>query len=70
MLELDRTVRAVLDRLDHKHLDREVRGFAEQVSTGENIVAYLWSELAPRLEGRLAHLKLWETNKNIFEYSR
>jgi 6-pyruvoyltetrahydropterin/6-carboxytetrahydropterin synthase len=70
MVELDHTVRGVLDRLDHKHLDREVAGFAEQVSTGENIVIYLWNQLAPRLEGRLAHLKLWETNKNVFEYSK
>jgi 6-pyruvoyltetrahydropterin/6-carboxytetrahydropterin synthase len=70
MVAMDRTVRGVLDRLDHKHLDREVVGFAEQTSTGENIAVYLWHELAQRFEGRLAHLKLWETNKNVFEYSR
>jgi 6-pyruvoyltetrahydropterin/6-carboxytetrahydropterin synthase len=70
MVEMDRAVRSVLDRLDHKHLDREVPGFAMRTSTGENIVIYLWEELARRFEGRLAHLKLWETNKNIFEYSR
>jgi 6-pyruvoyltetrahydropterin/6-carboxytetrahydropterin synthase len=69
LVELDRTVREVLDMLDHKHLDREVAGFANQTSTGENIVVYLWRELAPRLEGRLAHLKLWETKNNVFEYS-
>ena len=69
MVGMDRIVRAVLDRLDHKHLDREVDGFAARTSTGEHIVIYLWEELAPRFEGRLAHLKLWETNKNIFEYS-
>jgi len=32
-------------------------------------VLYLWDELAARLEGRLAHLKLWETRNNVFEYS-
>jgi 6-pyruvoyltetrahydropterin/6-carboxytetrahydropterin synthase len=69
LVEMDRTVRSVLDQLDHKHIDREIDGFAEQTSTGENIVIYLWDELAPRFEGRLAHLKLWETNKNVFEYS-
>jgi 6-pyruvoyltetrahydropterin/6-carboxytetrahydropterin synthase len=69
MVAMDRSVRSVLDGLDHKHLDREVVGFATRTSTGEHIVIYLWEELAPRFEGRLAHLKLWETNKNIFEYS-
>jgi 6-pyruvoyltetrahydropterin/6-carboxytetrahydropterin synthase len=70
LVELDRIVRGVLDTLDHKHLDREIAAFAQQTSTAENIVVYLWGELATRLEGRLAHLKLWETNKNVFEYSR
>jgi 6-pyruvoyltetrahydropterin/6-carboxytetrahydropterin synthase len=69
LVDLDRTVRGVLDRLDHKHLDREVAGFTEQTSTGENIVVYLWGELAAPLEGRLRHLKLWETKNNVFEYS-
>ena len=69
MVMMDQVVRSVLDNLDHKHLDREVHGFAARTSTGENIVIYLWEELARRFEGRLAHLKLWETNKNIFEYS-
>ena len=69
LVALDTTVRSVLDTLDHKHIDREVPAFAEQTSTAENLVVYLWGELAPRLEGRLRHLKLWETNKNVFEYS-
>lgn len=69
MPDLDRRVQAVLTALDHKHLDREVPGFAEHTSTGENIVVYLWNQLAPRLEGQLRHLKLWETRNNVFEYS-
>jgi 6-pyruvoyltetrahydropterin/6-carboxytetrahydropterin synthase len=68
LVELDRAVRGVLDTLDHTHLDREIAAFQAQTSTAENIVVYLWGELAPRLEGRLKHLKLWETNKNVFEY--
>ena len=68
LIELDTTVRSVLDTLDHKHIDREVPAFAEQTSTAENLVVYLWSALAPQLAGRLRHLKLWETNKNVFEY--
>ncbi|MDW8214107.1 MAG: 6-carboxytetrahydropterin synthase [Roseiflexaceae bacterium] len=69
LTEMDRTVRSVLDRLDYRHLDREVAAFATQPSTAENIVVYLWEELAPRFEGRLRHLKLWETRKNVFEYA-
>lgn len=66
---MDHTVRQVLDTLDYRHLDREIAAFAEQPSTAENIVVYLWHELAPRFEGRLAHLKLWETKNNVFEYT-
>jgi hypothetical protein len=63
------TVHEVLERLDHRHLDREVAGFAAQPSTAENIVVYLWCELVPRLERRLVHLKLWETKNNLFKYN-
>lgn len=66
---MDRTVRSVLDQLDLHHIDREVAAFAERPSTAENIVVYLWDELAPRFEGRLSQLKLWETRKNVFTYS-
>lgn len=66
---MDRAVRDVLDRLDFHHLDREVPAFAARPSTAENIVVYLWDQLAPRFEGRLSHLKLWETRKNVFEYA-
>lgn len=33
------------------------------------IVLYLWEELVPRFEGRLRHLRLCETRKNVFEYA-
>ncbi|KAB8143325.1 6-pyruvoyl tetrahydropterin synthase [Chloroflexia bacterium SDU3-3] len=69
LVEMDRAVRGVLDTLDHTHLDRQVAHFAERTSTAENIVVYLWGQLAPRFEGRLAHLRLWETRNNSFEYS-
>jgi 6-pyruvoyltetrahydropterin/6-carboxytetrahydropterin synthase len=69
LVELDLMVRSVLDTLDHKHIDREIPAFAEQTSTAENLVVFLWDELAQRLEGRLRHLKLWETNRNVFEYA-
>lgn len=66
---MDRLVRSLLDQLDHRHLDREITAFATQTSTAENIAVYLWNELAPRFEGRLAHIRLWETKKNVFDYT-
>lgn len=69
MPAMDGIVRSVLDQWDHRHLDREVAAFAELPSTGENIVVALWEELAPRFEGRLTQLKLWETRNNVFEYN-
>jgi 6-pyruvoyltetrahydropterin/6-carboxytetrahydropterin synthase len=66
---LDRTVHSVIDRLHLRHLDREIPAFADRPSTAENIIVYLWNELAPLLEGRLALLRLWETRKNIFSYA-
>jgi 6-pyruvoyltetrahydropterin/6-carboxytetrahydropterin synthase len=68
MVAMDATVRGVLDTLEHRHLDKEVAAFADMPSTGENIAVYLWRELAPRFEGHPVHIKLWETNKNIFEF--
>lgn len=67
LLAMDRTVGEVIDQLDHRHLDREVAAFAEQPSTGEHIVAYLWQELFSRFGERLARLQLHETSKNTFE---
>ncbi len=66
---LDGAVRSVLDQLDFRHLDREIPAFATRPSTAENIIRYLWDELAPRLEGGLRRLKLWETPRNSFEYA-
>jgi 6-pyruvoyltetrahydropterin/6-carboxytetrahydropterin synthase len=69
LVELDRVVRDVLDQLDFHHLDREVEAFAEHPSTGEHIVVFLWDALLPQLAGRLVHLRLWETNRNLFDYA-
>jgi 6-pyruvoyltetrahydropterin/6-carboxytetrahydropterin synthase len=66
--QMDNLVRQVLDRLDHRHLDKEVEFFKTHISTGEVIIQYLWSELDKIFpEGMLYHLKLWETNNNYFE---
>jgi 6-pyruvoyltetrahydropterin/6-carboxytetrahydropterin synthase len=66
--KLDKGVRTVLDKLDHKHLDKELTFFKTNLSTGEIIIRLLWQELTKILPNdRLYNLKLWETNNNYFE---
>jgi 6-pyruvoyltetrahydropterin/6-carboxytetrahydropterin synthase len=57
---------AVLGAWDHRHLDLEVEAFRDRPSTGENIVLALWPLLAPRLDGRLVRLRVFETENNRF----
>jgi 6-pyruvoyltetrahydropterin/6-carboxytetrahydropterin synthase len=69
--EMDRLVRQVLDRLDHRHLDKEVDFFKTHVSTGEVIIQYLWEELNKIFPADLLYyLKLWETDNNYFEIGK
>ncbi len=68
---MDDRVNKILDRLDYTHLDNEIPYFQKTISTGENIIEYLWDELDSILpSGLLYHLKLWETNNNYFELKR
>jgi len=63
---LDARLRATIAPWDRRHLDREVEEFRERTSTGENIVAALWPRLHAALDGRLARLRLFETENNRF----
>jgi len=68
---MDDLVRQVLDRLDHRHLDKEVEYFKNHISTGEVIIQYLWIELNKLFpQNMLYHLKLWETSNNYFEIGK
>ena len=49
-----------------RDLDLEVAEFRERPSTGENIVQALWPRLAPRLDGTLVRLRVFETENNRF----
>jgi 6-pyruvoyltetrahydropterin/6-carboxytetrahydropterin synthase len=69
--DMDNLVRLVLDRLDHRHLDKEVDFFKTHVSTGEVIIQYIWDELNKIFPAdMLYYLKLWETNNNYFEIGK
>ncbi len=69
--DLDQAVHKILARLDYRYLDKEVEYFTSVISTGENIIGYLWDELQRQLPpNMLYHLKLWETNNNYFEIGK
>ena len=69
--EFDEIVSEFLTGLEHKHLDMEVPYFKDKISTGENIVQYLWQELDKKLPaGKLFHIRLWETNNNYFDIGK
>jgi 6-pyruvoyltetrahydropterin/6-carboxytetrahydropterin synthase len=60
----------VLSRLDHKNLNLDVAEFAHTIPTAENIVQWCWRQLAPAIpRGRLSRLVLWETERNLVEYT-
>ena len=58
----------VIERFDHKHLNKDTLEFHSLNPTGENIVKVIWELLKPRLGNHLARIGLWETPKNFFEY--
>lgn len=69
--EMDSKVRQALNTLEHKHLDKEVPFFSEEISTAENIIRYLWDKIDANLPaGLLYHIKIWETNNNYFEFGK
>ena len=68
--ELDRVVQErVLERLDHRWLDREVPEFEKQVPTAENIARYAWQALKGEISPAALHrIRLQETENNSVEY--
>ncbi len=60
----------VLARFDHRNLNLDVAEFRNLNPTAENIVMVCWRLLAPAVpRGRLHKLVLWETERNIVEYT-
>lgn len=61
--------RAVVDRVDHRHLEAEVEGLTGSITTGENLVRAFWQMLEAQLPpGVLRRVGLVETPRNSFEY--
>lgn len=62
--------REVLDEMDHRNMNVDVPIMRGINPTAENIVLAIWRALESRVApGRLARLKLWETENNYVEYS-
>ena len=61
--------REVIAHVDHRNMNLEVPFLAGTNPTAENIVVACWRVLAPHVApGRLARLRLWETENNYVEY--
>lgn len=59
----------VLQRMDHKFLNKEVPEFATTIPTAENIAVDIWNLLAAKLpSGRLHRIRLYETNDLFVDY--
>lgn len=59
----------VLQRMDHKFLNKEVPEFATTIPTTENIAMEIWKLLAAKLpSGRLHRIRLYETHDLFVDY--
>jgi 6-pyruvoyltetrahydropterin/6-carboxytetrahydropterin synthase len=67
--EIKRLTRAVLDRLDHKHLN-EVECFTEINPSSENLAMFIYKELKGSLPGniRLAEVSVSEKDSSKATY--
>jgi len=59
---------AVLDRVDHQHLDETVPELDGVITTGENLARAFWGMLRP-VVAALSRVAVVETAKNRFEYA-
>ncbi|HEY0780223.1 MAG TPA: 6-carboxytetrahydropterin synthase [Gemmatirosa sp.] len=61
--------REVIDEVDHRNMNLDVAFMRGVIPTSENIVVRCWQVLTPHVTpGRLARLRLWETENNYVEY--
>jgi len=60
----------IIERFDHKHLNKQTQEFAQLNPTVENMVQVFWELLEGRFdEARLVKIGLWETPKTYAEYT-
>ena len=61
----------VVDPMDHRFLNYEVKPFDQVVPTVENVAIEIWNRLAPRFNGstKLKNVRLFETEDLFVDYS-
>lgn len=62
--------KVLMEKLDHKNLDKDVPYFKNVVSTTENLSVYIFNELKQLMPdpSLLYEVKIYETDKNIVIY--
>ena len=66
---LERAMRTVVDRVDHRDLARDVPALGGVITTGENLAATFYRLIDRALPpGRLVRVAVVETENNRFEY--
>ena len=59
----------VIDRFDHRNLNKDIPEFSELNPTAENIAKVIWQKLRNRLDPKFdLKITLYETERNIVEY--
>lgn len=63
--------REVVDPMDHRFLNYEVKPFDRVVPTVENVAIEIWRRLEPQFQGeaRLKNVRLYETEDLYVDYS-
>jgi 6-pyruvoyltetrahydropterin/6-carboxytetrahydropterin synthase len=61
----------VVEPMDHRFLNYEVKPFDKVVPTVENVAIEIWKRLAPRFQGatRLSNVRLYETEDLFVDYA-
>lgn len=59
--------KVVVDKMDHKNIDKQVDHFTNTISTTENIAVYIFEELKKHMTKPelLYEVKIHETDKNV-----
>ena len=70
LYDLDKVIeRAVIDPLDHRHLNLDVPEFAELIPTTENLARFIWDSLGKALSGCTLHrVRLYEAPDLYVDY--
>jgi len=63
--------REVVEPMDHRFLNFEVKPFDQVVPTVENVAIEIWNRLAPQFQGatKLRNIRLFETDDLYVDYS-